>query len=72
MNRRMKLAVGSPLPGLAAAGVGVALRANDGRVREVTSRDVGVATSIALLERDMSRHHRARRLDSPAAMRAGR
>lgn len=74
MNRRMKLAVGITVgvPGLAAAGAGVALRANDGRLPEVTTRDVGVATSIALLERNISRHHPQRNLDSPAAMRAGR
>jgi 2-methylisocitrate lyase-like PEP mutase family enzyme len=33
------------------------LRANDGRLGEVNTNDVGVATSIALLERNISRHH---------------
>jgi hypothetical protein len=70
MNRRMKLTVG--VLGLAAAGAGVALRAHDGRLPEVTTRDVDVATSIALLERYMPRHHPLRNLDSPVAMRAGR
>jgi hypothetical protein len=70
MNRRMKLTVG--VLGLAAARVGVALRANDSRLPEVTTRDVDVATSIALLERNMSRHHPLRNLDSPVATRAGR
>jgi hypothetical protein len=70
MNRRMKLTVG--VPGLAAAGVGVALRTNDGRLPEVTARDVDVATSMALSERNMPRHHPPRNLDSPVAMRAGR
>src|SRR4029077_7007786 len=35
----------------------VELRANDGRLAEFKSGDVGVATSIALLEQNMSRHH---------------
>ena len=33
------------------------LRTNDGRLAEVTTDDVGVASSIALLERNLSRHH---------------
>jgi hypothetical protein len=70
MNRRRKFAVG--VLELAAAGVGAALRANDGRLPEVRTRDVHVATSIALLERNMSPHHPPRNLDSPAAMRTGR
>jgi len=70
MNFEMKLAVG--VLGLAAAGVGVALHANDGRLPEITTRDVGVATSVALQERNISRHHPLRNLDSPVAMRAGR
>jgi 2-methylisocitrate lyase-like PEP mutase family enzyme len=36
------------------------LRANDGRLPEVKDGDVGVAASIALLERNVSRHHHAR------------
>ncbi|MBV8932431.1 MAG: isocitrate lyase/PEP mutase family protein [Kutzneria sp.] len=35
----------------------LALRANDGRLPEVKHGDVGVAASIALLERNLSRHH---------------
>jgi hypothetical protein len=37
------------------------LRANDGRLAEVTTNDVGVTASIALLERNLSRHHPRRR-----------
>ena len=48
----------------------VELRANDGRLAEFTSGDVGVATSIALLEQNMSRHHPRRRLDRPGQLRA--
>jgi 2-methylisocitrate lyase-like PEP mutase family enzyme len=48
----------------------VELRANDGRLAEVKSDDVGVATSIGLLERNLSRHHPRRRLDSPKQLRA--
>jgi 2-methylisocitrate lyase-like PEP mutase family enzyme len=33
------------------------LRANDGRLPEVAEGDVGVAASIELLERNISRHH---------------
>jgi hypothetical protein len=33
------------------------LRANDGRLPEVKEGDVGVAASIDLLERNISRHH---------------
>jgi 2-methylisocitrate lyase-like PEP mutase family enzyme len=33
------------------------LRANDGRLPEVKEGDVGVAASIELLERNISRHH---------------
>ena len=33
------------------------LRANDGRLPEVSEGDVGVAASIDLLERNISRHH---------------
>jgi 2-methylisocitrate lyase-like PEP mutase family enzyme len=36
------------------------LRANDGRLPEVKASDVGVAASIALLERNISRHHETR------------
>jgi hypothetical protein len=39
------------------------LRANDGRLAEVTTDDIGVAGSIALLERNISRHHPRHRLD---------
>ena len=46
------------------------LRANDGRLGEVTPDDVGVATSIALLERNLSRHHPRGRLDWPLQTRA--
>src|SRR6202171_5319942 len=46
------------------------LRANDGRLAEVKTDDVGVATSLALLERNISRHHPPRRLDWPLGMRA--
>jgi 2-methylisocitrate lyase-like PEP mutase family enzyme len=48
----------------------IELRANDGRLREVTTDGVGVAASIALLERNLSRHHPRRRLDWPLQMRA--
>ena len=48
----------------------VELRANDGRLAEFKSGDVGVATSIALLEQNMSRHHPRRRLDRPGQLRA--
>src|ERR1700712_3360328 len=43
----------------------VELRANDGRLAEVKSDDVGVATSIALLEENISRHHPRHRLGRP-------
>jgi 2-methylisocitrate lyase-like PEP mutase family enzyme len=46
------------------------LRANDGRLAEVKTDDVGVAASIALLERNLSRHHPRRRLDWPLQMHA--
>jgi len=46
------------------------LRANDGRLAEVTTDDVGVADSLALLERNLSRHHPRRRLDWPLQTRA--
>jgi 2-methylisocitrate lyase-like PEP mutase family enzyme len=46
------------------------LRANDGRLAEVKTDDVGVATSIALLERNISRHHPRGRLDRTCEMRA--
>jgi 2-methylisocitrate lyase-like PEP mutase family enzyme len=46
------------------------LRANDGRLAEVTTDDVGVATSIALLERNLSRHHPRHGLDWASEMRA--
>jgi 2-methylisocitrate lyase-like PEP mutase family enzyme len=46
------------------------LRANDGRLAEIKTDDVGVATSLALLERNISRHHPPRQLDSHMAMRA--
>jgi 2-methylisocitrate lyase-like PEP mutase family enzyme len=36
------------------------LRANDGRLPEVKASDVGVAASIELLERNISRHHTTR------------
>jgi 2-methylisocitrate lyase-like PEP mutase family enzyme len=45
------------------------LRANDGRLAEVTTDDVGVASSIALLERNISRHHPRPRLDGPLHIR---
>jgi len=45
------------------------LRANDGRLAEVKSDDVGVASSIALLERNLSRHHPLPRLDWASEMR---
>jgi 2-methylisocitrate lyase-like PEP mutase family enzyme len=48
----------------------VDLRANDGRLAELQSGDVGVATSIALLEQNMSRHHPPRRIDRPGQLRA--
>jgi len=47
----------------------IELRANDGRLAEVKSDDVGVATSIALLEENMSRHHPRHRLDRPDQLR---
>jgi 2-methylisocitrate lyase-like PEP mutase family enzyme len=47
----------------------VELRANDGRLAEVKSDDVGVATSIALLEENISRHHPRHRLDRPDQLR---
>lgn len=46
------------------------LRANDGRLGEVKTDDGGVASSIALLERNFSRHHPRRRLDWPLPTRA--
>ena len=46
------------------------LRTNDSRLAEVTTDDVGVASSIALLERNLSRHHPRRRLDWASEMRA--
>lgn len=46
------------------------LRANDGRLAEVKPGDVGVASAIALLERNLSRHHPRPRLDSVSGMRA--
>ena len=46
------------------------LRTNDGRLAEVTTDDVGVASSIALLERNLSRHHPRRRLDWASEMHA--
>jgi 2-methylisocitrate lyase-like PEP mutase family enzyme len=48
----------------------IELRANDGRLREVTTDGVGVAASIALLERNLSGHHPRRRLDWTSEMRA--
>jgi hypothetical protein len=48
------------------------LRANDGRLPEVTTDDVAVATSIELLQRNISRHHRPGRPGSPVAMSTGR
>jgi 2-methylisocitrate lyase-like PEP mutase family enzyme len=36
------------------------LRANDGRLPEVKGGDVGIGASIALLERNLSRHHKMR------------
>jgi hypothetical protein len=48
----------------------VELRANDGRLAEVKSDDVGVATSIALLEKNISRHHPRHRHDGPEQLRA--
>ena len=47
----------------------VELRANDGRLAEVKSDDAGVATSIALLEENISRHHPRHRLDRPDQLR---
>ena len=47
----------------------VELRANDGRLAEVKSDDVGVATSIALLEENISRHHPRHGLDRPDQLR---
>jgi 2-methylisocitrate lyase-like PEP mutase family enzyme len=46
------------------------LRANDGRLAELKTDDVGVADSLALLERNLSRHHPRRRLDRPVQMHA--
>ena len=46
------------------------LRANDGRLGEVKTDNVGVAASIALLERNLSRHHPRRRLDWPLQIHA--
>jgi hypothetical protein len=48
----------------------IELRANDGRLGEVTTDDVGVADSLALLERNLSHHHPRRRLDWTSEMRA--
>jgi 2-methylisocitrate lyase-like PEP mutase family enzyme len=48
----------------------IELRANDGRLGEVTTDDVGVADSIALLERNLSRHQQRPRLDWTSEMRA--
>ena len=45
------------------------LRAKDGRLAEVKTDDVGVASSIALLERNLSRHHPLPRLDWASEMR---
>jgi 2-methylisocitrate lyase-like PEP mutase family enzyme len=47
----------------------VELRANDGRLAEVKADDVGVATSIALLEENISRHKPRRQLDRPDQLR---
>jgi 2-methylisocitrate lyase-like PEP mutase family enzyme len=47
----------------------VELRANDGRLAEVKSGDVGVATSITLLEKNISRHHPRHRPDRPDELR---
>jgi 2-methylisocitrate lyase-like PEP mutase family enzyme len=47
----------------------IELRANDGRLAEVKSDDVGVAASIALLEKNISRHHPRHRLDGPEQLR---
>ena len=46
------------------------LRANGGRLREVTTDRVGVAASIALLERNLSRHRPRHGLDWASEMRA--
>jgi hypothetical protein len=46
------------------------LRANDGRLAELKTDDVGVADSLALLERNLSRHHPRRRPDWPLQMHA--
>lgn len=46
------------------------LRANDGRLGEVKTDDVGVATSIELLERNISRHHPRHRSDWSVQTRA--
>jgi 2-methylisocitrate lyase-like PEP mutase family enzyme len=43
----------------------IELRANDGRLAEVKPDEVGVASSIALLERNMSRHHPRREPERP-------
>jgi 2-methylisocitrate lyase-like PEP mutase family enzyme len=48
----------------------IELRANDGRLGQVTTDDVGVAASLALLERNLSRHHPRPRLDWTSEMRA--
>jgi 2-methylisocitrate lyase-like PEP mutase family enzyme len=48
----------------------VELRANDGRLAEFKSDDVGVATSIELLENNISRHHPRHRPDLPGQLRA--
>jgi 2-methylisocitrate lyase-like PEP mutase family enzyme len=47
----------------------IELRANDGRLAEVKSDDVGVAASIALLEENISRHHPRHRRDRPDQLR---
>jgi 2-methylisocitrate lyase-like PEP mutase family enzyme len=43
------------------------LRAADGRLPEVTSADVGVAESLALLEKNISRNHTAEMAEATAA-----
>jgi 2-methylisocitrate lyase-like PEP mutase family enzyme len=47
----------------------IELRANDGRLAEVKSDDVGVATSIALLEQNISRRHARHRMGRPDQLR---
>jgi 2-methylisocitrate lyase-like PEP mutase family enzyme len=47
------------------------LRANDGRLPEVQAGDVGVAASIDLMERNISRHHPRHLPDKVAATRDG-